>query len=36
MKGDNIMPPLSDDRFVMTIPFVQASTNYIREINTKH
>jgi hypothetical protein len=35
MKGDNTVPPLSDKRFVMTVAFVQNSTTYVMEVNTK-
>ena len=31
----NTVPPLSDDRFFMTAPFVQDSTTYVMELNTK-
>jgi hypothetical protein len=29
IKWDNIVPPLSDESFVMTVAFVQDSTTYL-------
>ena len=29
------MPPLFDERFVMTVVFVQNSTTYVMDVNTK-
>jgi len=35
MKEDNIVPTLSDGRFVMIVAFVQDSTTYVMVVNTK-
>jgi hypothetical protein len=35
MKEDNIVPTSSDERFVMTVAFVQDSTTYLTYFNTK-
>jgi hypothetical protein len=35
IKGHNIVPPLSDEMFVMTAVFVQDSETYLAELNTK-
>jgi len=34
-EGNNIVPPLSGGRFVITVTFVQNSTTYVIEVNTK-
>jgi hypothetical protein len=35
MEEENIVPPLSDGRFVMTVAFVQDSTTYLLQLSTK-
>jgi hypothetical protein len=34
-KEGNIVPPLSDERFVMSVAFVQDSTIYVTQLSTK-
>jgi hypothetical protein len=36
MKVDNIVPALSDGRFVMIVAFVQDNKTYLMYFNTKH